>query len=83
MLNHTDPPRAAWAILVTPEGSKQVKCERCDEQRIPGRRFCKACEKAVLKEMAENHYLTPKQYGRAYRGNDSRENVQETKYGRD
>ena len=51
-----------------------VKCERCDEDRQAGKRFCKICEGVVLDELRASGTLAP----RAYHGN-----TRETKHGRD
>ena len=59
-------------------------CERCNESPTVSRtsRYCATCEKAVKQELKDAGYLTPTP-GRSYRPPDARENVRETKHGRD
>lgn len=60
-----------------------MPCERCASQvRIKGSRYCKECKKVVLAELKEQGYLTREAF-RKYREPDARENVRETKFGRD
>lgn len=43
-------------------------CERCKKDvALPRERYCKACRKAVLAELRENGYLTPRPYQQSFR----------------
>ncbi len=62
------------------------KCERCKvAEKIHGERFCKECRKAVLIELAGCGYLDRVPRGHVGQGRsvEARENILETKRGRD
>jgi hypothetical protein len=56
-------------------------CERCDDLALHGERYCKACKKAVLQELAAAGYLQPRPYMGRYRSPSRCENTWETKHG--
>lgn len=61
------------------------KCERCADLAISGNRFCKACKKLVLQELADSGYLMKRVYGHIGQGRttDQKEDLRETKRGMD
>jgi hypothetical protein len=61
-----------------------VACERCRTMpRQRNERFCKECRKAVIQKLKNSGYLTNCGGGSGYRSADQKENVYETKHGRD
>ena len=65
-----------------------AKCKRCDEDAKKGERYCKECRKDVLAEMKSDGYLqtVPLLWGNIHcssRIGGEKENIQETKHGRD
>lgn len=68
---------------MTPDDFRQ--CESCPLEAIAKERFCKHCRKALLKQMAEDGYLTrpPLWYPSQRRRPEQQEVVRETKFGLD
>jgi predicted amidophosphoribosyltransferase len=60
-------------------------CERCGHTNpTPKNRFCGPCGKELRAEMTKVGYLKPvPPIGQAFRTADQKENVRDTKYGRD
>ena len=61
-------------------------CEKCRcVQDKKGQRFCKACEAIIRGQMKASGYLAPRTFGHVgtQRTTDQRENVRDTKFGRD
>lgn len=59
------------------------RCERCPAQAILGGRYCKNCKKAVLAELKNAGYLGPRLYHGSFRTADQKEDLRETKFGKD
>ena len=59
-------------------------CEKCGQREaVKKEKYCKDCKKAVLAEMKEAGYLTPKAWGHAgqNRPAEAKEKTYETKHG--
>jgi hypothetical protein len=59
-------------------------CDRCGTSRpVSGERYCKACRKAVLTELNDSGYLTPRTFGHVgiHRPDEAKEQTYETKHG--
>lgn len=63
---------------------KKCEVQGCNLEAIPKERFCRNCKKDKLNELNDAGYFTKTYglYGRA-RSNDQKENIRETKYGKD
>ena len=61
-------------------------CARCGAAAAKsGELYCITCRKAVLADLRKSGYLTPRQIGHPGQGRtgEQRENVAETKFGKD
>lgn len=59
------------------------KCQRCYlTVAKKGEKFCATCKKIALKELRDAGYLTPRPWVE-HRTSDQKENVMDTKNGRD
>ena len=62
---------------------KSKPCPLCNMRpAYDNNRYCFDCSKYMRLEMKKAGYLTPKPYEK-HRGAEERENIRETKYGRD
>lgn len=60
-------------------------CEECKVEVTTAKdsRFCKECTKVLLLEMQGSGYLQKRPGPGSFRSSESRENIYETKHGRD